>query len=102
MKTESIKKYTVQLYRRCSLRKDTPPILKTLYTDRKGSLTELKQRFGEDEVQKNIYLGKIKTLSGDSYQTTSDGIEDIKVFYKRPNPFQLIQSVLFGVFSKLY
>ena len=102
MKTDSIKKYMTQLYRRYSLRKDTPPILRTLYADRKGSLTELKQRFGEDEVRKNIYLGKIKTISDDTYQTTNNGIEDIQVFYKKQSPFQMIQSILFGILSKIY
>ena len=100
MKVTDIKQNSIKICRQYSLRKDTPQILKTLYIDRKGSLSGLKQKFGEDEVQKNIYLGNIKELCNDLYQTTQNGIETIKTFYAKQTPFQMLKSILFGVLSK--
>ncbi len=104
MEILDIKNNSIKIYRRCSLRKDTPQILKTLYTDRRGSLSGLREKYGEDEVQKHFYLGNIKKLLNDkdTYRTTNEGIESIKTFYARQTPFQLFKSVIFGVLSRLF
>ena len=104
MKIADIKNNSIKIYRQYSLRKDTPQILKTLYIERRGSLPDLEQRFGKDEIQKHMYLGNIKELfdDKDTYRTTNEGIESIKTFYARQTPFQLFKSVIFGILSRLF
>ena len=100
MKIADIKDASVKVYRRYSLRKDTPELYKALYVERKGSLSQLKLRFGQEEVQKNLYLSNIKKLSNDKWQTTESGIGTIKVFYSKQGPFQMIKNILFGILSR--
>ena len=96
------KNQIVKTYRNFCLRKNTPPVLRTIYVDKKGNLSELVNMHGQENVDKQRYLSRIRNNGNDTWEITRDGKDDIKDFYKKQSPFKVLSSVIFGLMSKFY
>lgn len=82
------------------MRKNTPPVLRTIYVERKGNLSELTSQYGKESVNKQRYLSHIKDNGNDTWEITRDGKEDIKAFHKKQSPLEVLSSVIFGLIAK--
>ena len=96
------KHYFIKTYRNYRLRTNTPEIIRTLFVERSGNISDLSNKFSRKKVEEQIYLGRIVQKTNENWELTKDGKEDINVLYAKQTPFQILKSILFGSLSKLF
>lgn len=91
----------IKTYRNKSLRSSTPKILRTIYVERTGKISDLTRTHTQDKVEAQFYLNNIKKgFDNDTWVATKEGKDTIETFYKKQSPFGVIKSIIFGVLAK--
>ena len=101
-KIQVLKNNLIKTYRNNKLYKDTPQILRDIYINRQGSVSELKNKYGKENVENRFVCGYISSKSGNNWKITNTGKKDIEIFYSKPSLWESLVSIQFALLAKIF